>query len=69
MDGVEIYGSRKNVSDGDLMCGPDPGDSNEYTITQLPRPSVIRTTLKHFQNLLSYVRKLKKYFKTHVIIY
>ena len=25
-DGVEIYGSRKNVSDGDLMCGPDPGD-------------------------------------------
>lgn len=23
-DGVEIYGSRKNVSDGDLMCGPDP---------------------------------------------
>ena len=44
-DGGEIYGSRKNVSDGDLMCGPDPGDSNEYTLTQLPRPSVIRTTL------------------------
>ncbi|XP_022806051.1 uncharacterized protein LOC111343164 [Stylophora pistillata] len=23
-DGVEIYGTRKNISEGDVMCGPDP---------------------------------------------
>ena len=24
-DGVRIYGSRKNISDGDVMCSPDSG--------------------------------------------
>ena len=23
--GVEIYGTRMNISDGDVMCGTDPG--------------------------------------------
>lgn len=29
-DGVELYGTRKNISDGDVMCGPDPGKSQKH---------------------------------------